>query len=142
MNALPSRGRRRPSRQSMRPARRRSPRPARRSSAAGLEVVPQPGVVRVRRRQRPRHTEAGVLAIDTNASERALRAVAVGRKNSLFAGSDAGGRSAAVLYSVVGTCRRLGLDPFAYLRDPLARLPGLPAGRTDELLPGRRGPAR
>jgi transposase len=84
-----------------------------------------------------RYTEAGFLSIDNNASERALRAVAVGRKNYLFAGSDAGGRSAAVLYSVVGTCRRLGLDPFGYLRDALGRLPSLPVERLDELLPDR-----
>jgi len=82
-----------------------------------------------------RYTEAGFLRIDINASERALRAVAIGRKNYLFAGSDAGGRSAAVLYSVAGACRRLGLDPFAYLRDALARLPSLPAGRVNELVP-------
>jgi transposase len=61
-----------------------------------------------------------------------------GRKNYLFAGSDGGGRSAAVLYSVVGTCRRVGLDPFAYLRDVLTRLPSLPVDRLDELLPARR----
>lgn len=85
-----------------------------------------------------RYTEAGFLAIDNNASERALRAVALGRKNYLFAGSDAGGRSAAVLYTLVGTCRRLGIDPFAYLRSALARLPSLPADRLDELLPARR----
>jgi hypothetical protein len=84
-----------------------------------------------------RYAEAGFLAIDNNASERALRAVAVGRKNYLFAGSDAGGRSAAVLYSVAGTCRRLGLDPFAYLRDAFARLPSLPASRVNDLLPNR-----
>jgi len=84
-----------------------------------------------------RYTEAGFLSIDNNASERALRSVAVGRKNYLFAGSDAGGRSAAVLYSLAGTCRRLGLDPFAYLRDALARLPSLPADRVDDLLPDR-----
>jgi hypothetical protein len=84
-----------------------------------------------------RFTEAGFLSIDNNASERALRAVAVGRKNYLFAGSDSGGRSAAILYSVVGTCRRLGLDPLAYLRDVLRRLPLQPASRLDDLLPGR-----
>jgi transposase len=84
-----------------------------------------------------RYTEEGFLSIDNNASERALRAVAVGRKNYLFAGSDAGGRSAAVLYSVTGTCQRLGLDPFGYLRDALARVPALPAGRLDDLLPDR-----
>ncbi len=84
-----------------------------------------------------RYTEAGFLAIDNNASERALRAVAVGRKNYLFAGSDGGGKSATLLYSVAGTCRRLGIDPFAYLRDALARLPSLPAVRVDNLLPDR-----
>ena len=84
-----------------------------------------------------RYTKAGFLHVDNNASERALRAVAVGRKNYLFAGSDAGGRSAAVLYSVVGTCRRLGLDPFAYLRDAFARLPSLLAGGVDDVLPDR-----
>jgi hypothetical protein len=92
-----------------------------------------------------RYTEAGFLQIDNNASERALRAVAVGRKNYLSAGSDAGGRSAAVLYSVVGTCRRLGLDPFAYLRDTFGRIPSLQVGGLDEFLPdrwaaGRPGP--
>jgi hypothetical protein len=81
-----------------------------------------------------RHIEARrngrrFLAIHNNAGERALRAVAVGRTNLLFAGTDAGGRSAATLYSVVGTCRRLGLDPFADLR--VVRRPGGPAPRPD-----------
>jgi hypothetical protein len=58
-------------------------------------------------------------------------------KNYLFAGSDAGGRAAAILYSVVGTCRRLGIDPFAYLRGVLARLPALAAAQLDDILPGR-----
>jgi hypothetical protein len=61
----------------------------------------------------------------------------VGRKNYLFAGSDGGGRSAATLYSVVGTCRRLGLDPFAYLRDVFGRLPAVRAERLDTFLPDR-----
>ncbi len=72
---------------------------------------------------------------------RALRAVAVGRKNYLFAGSDAGCQAAAFLYSVVGMCRRLGLDPFAYLRDVLLRLPGQPTIRLDEVLPAAGGRA-
>ena len=84
-----------------------------------------------------RYTEAGFLQIDNNASERALRAVAIGRKNYLFAGSASGARSSAVLYSVVGTCRRVGVDPFAYLRDTFARLPLTPVGRIDDLLPDR-----
>jgi transposase len=84
-----------------------------------------------------RFAATGFLNIDNNASERALRAVAVGRKNWLFAGSDAGGRTAAVLYTVTQTCKRHGIDPFAYLRDVLTRLPGLPADRLPDLVPHR-----
>lgn len=69
-----------------------------------------------------RYLEAGFLAVDNNLSERTLRAVAVGRNNWGVIGSEAGGSTAAVLYSVTATCRHLGIDPFAYLRDAL---PGL-----------------
>jgi transposase len=69
-----------------------------------------------------RYQEQGYLAIDNNLSERTLRAIAVGRNNWGVLGSDSGGRTAAVLYSVVGTCKHLGIDPFAYLREAL---PGL-----------------
>jgi hypothetical protein len=82
-----------------------------------------------------RYTEVGFLAIDNDACERALRGIAVGRGNWTFVGSEAGGGTAATLYSVVGSCRRLGLDPWAYLRDVFDRLPILPADRLDELLP-------
>ena len=82
-----------------------------------------------------RFTEQGFLNIDNNASERALRAVAIGRKNWLFAGSDAGGRTAAVLYTMTQTCKRHRVDPFAYLKDVLARLPGLPAEQLPDLFP-------
>jgi transposase len=68
------------------------------------------------------YLEQGYLAIDNNLSERTLRAVALGRNNWGVVGSEAGGRTAAVLYSVVGTCKHLGLDPQAYLRDALPRL--------------------
>src|SRR5262249_40897861 len=70
-----------------------------------------------------RYTEHGFLAIDNNASERTLRAIGIGRKNYLFFGSDTGGRTAAVLYSVVASCRRHGVEPWAYLRDVLGKLP-------------------
>jgi transposase len=70
-----------------------------------------------------RFTEHGFLNIDNNASERAMRPAALGRKNYLFAGSDEGGRTTAVLYTLTQTCRRHGIDPFAYLQDVLARLP-------------------
>jgi transposase len=69
-----------------------------------------------------RYLEQGFLAVDNNLSERTLRAIALGRNNWGVIGSEAGGTTAAVLYSVVGTCKHLGIDPFAYLRDAL---PGL-----------------
>jgi transposase len=84
-----------------------------------------------------RFTEHGFLNIDNNASERALRAVAVGRRNWLFAGSDTGGRTAAVLYTMTQTCRRHGIDPFAYLQDVLMRLPNCPADHLTNLVPDR-----
>ena len=69
-----------------------------------------------------RYLEQGYLAIDNNLSERTLRVIAMGRNNWGVIGSERGGRTAAVLYSVVGTCKHLGIDPFVYLRDAL---PGL-----------------
>lgn len=69
-----------------------------------------------------RHLEHGFLAIDNNAAERAMRPVAVGRKNWMFAGNEESGRKAAVLMSVVATCKARGIDPEAYLRDVLARI--------------------
>jgi transposase len=69
-----------------------------------------------------RYLERGYLCIDNNLSERTLRAVALGRGNWGVIGSEAGGRTAAVLYTLVGTCKHLSLDPFVYLREAL---PGL-----------------
>jgi transposase len=69
-----------------------------------------------------RYLEAGWLGIDNHLSERTLRAIALGRGNWSVIGSEAGGKTAAVLYSVVGTCKHLGADPLAYLREAL---PGL-----------------
>jgi transposase len=69
-----------------------------------------------------RYLEAGWLGIDNNLSERTLRAVALGRSNWGVIGSEAGGKTAALLYSVVATCKHLGIDPFAYLGEAL---PGL-----------------
>lgn len=80
------------------------------------------------------YTRDGELSIDNDLSERTLRAQALGRKNFLFVGSDRGGRTAAVLYSFVGSCKRLGGDPFAYLKDVLERLPTQPIDRLAELL--------
>jgi hypothetical protein len=69
-----------------------------------------------------RYLEQGYLAIDNNLSERTLRAIALGRNNWGVLGSERGGRTAAVLFTLVGTCKHLGIDPFAYLREAL---PGL-----------------
>lgn len=69
-----------------------------------------------------RYLDDGTLAIDNNAAERALRPVAVGRKNWLFAGSADGGKRAAVLYSIIGSCALQGVEPWAYLKDVLQRL--------------------
>jgi transposase len=85
-----------------------------------------------------RYCDDGRLEIDNNAAERALRAVALGRKNYLFAGSDRGGESAAVLYSLVGTAKLNGIDPEAYLRNVLSRIAEHPISRIDELLPWNR----
>jgi len=84
-----------------------------------------------------RYTTQGYLAIDNNAAERALRAIAVGRKNDLFFGSDVGGATAAVLYSFVQSCKRLSVEPWQYLRDVLEQVPTCHAERLPELLPDR-----
>ena len=77
----------------------------------------------------------GRIALDNNPAERALRSVAVGRKNYLFAGSDRGAERAAALYSLIETAKLNGVDPEAYLRDILARIADHPATRLGELLP-------
>jgi transposase len=77
----------------------------------------------------------GHMEIDNNAAERALRAVALGRKNYLFAGSDRGGESAAAIYSLIGTAKLNGIDPESYLRNALSRIAEHPINRIEELLP-------
>ncbi len=77
----------------------------------------------------------GRVDLSNNAAERALRGIAVGRRNWTFAGSDAGGRRAAALYTLIETCKMNGIDPRAWLADVLDRLPGHPVRRIDELLP-------
>ena len=77
----------------------------------------------------------GRIEIDNNAAERALRAVALGRKNYLFAGAEVGGERAAAIYSLVGTAKLNGLDPEGYLREVLTQIADHPINRIDELLP-------
>ena len=82
-----------------------------------------------------RYLDDGRIELDNMIAERALRPVAIGRRNYLFAGSDAGGRRAAILYTLIGTARLNGLDPEAYLRYVLARIGEHPIKRIEELLP-------
>ena len=83
----------------------------------------------------------GRLALDNNPAERALRCVAIGRKNYLFAGSDAGGRRAAALYSLIESAKLNGLNPQHYLADLLARIADHPARQIADLLPWHWTPA-
>jgi len=82
-----------------------------------------------------RYLDDGDLAIDNNAAENALRSIAVGRKNWLFAGSDRGGRAAACYYSLIQSAKRHAIDPFLYLRDLFLRIPTHPNRQIHLLLP-------
>jgi transposase len=82
-----------------------------------------------------RYLDNGHLEIDNNAAERAIKPVAISRKNWLFAGSDAGGKRAATIYTLIETARLNGIDPGVYLRAVIARIPDTPINRIAELLP-------
>jgi hypothetical protein len=82
-----------------------------------------------------RYTGDGLLEIDNNAAERALRCVALGRKNYLFAGADSGGERAAAIYSLIGSAKLNGLDPELYLRTVLGQIADHPVNRIGDLLP-------
>ena len=79
----------------------------------------------------------GDLAIDNNVAERALRKIAVGRRNWLFFGSDGGGATAAVLVSFTETCQRHAINPWTYLADVLTGVPSYPIGQLANFLPDR-----
>jgi transposase len=87
-----------------------------------------------------RYRDDGQLEIDNNAAERALRAVALGRKNYLFAGADCGGERAAAIYSLIGTAKLNDIDPEGYLRHVLAHIAEHPINRIGELLPWNVAP--
>jgi len=83
-----------------------------------------------------RYAADPILDIDNNISERTLRMVVIGRKNYMFAGSEAGAWRASIIYSLVASCKLKGIDPFAYFRDVLKRVSTHSANKIDELLPG------
>jgi len=97
------------------------------AAAIGYALARWPALVR--------YCEDGRIEIDNNPAERALRAVALGRKNYLFAGSDAGGERAAAIYSLLGSAKLNGSDPEAYLTSVLRRIADHPINRIAELLP-------
>lgn len=82
-----------------------------------------------------RYTENGVLVADNNLLESAIRPIAMGRKAYLFTAAERGGHVAATLYSLLGTCKLNRIEPYAYLKDVLRRLPSHPVNRLTELLP-------
>ena len=82
-----------------------------------------------------RFLDDGRICMSSNAAERALRGIAVGRRNWTFCGSDSGGHRAAAIYTLIETAKLNDVDPQAWLADVLARLPDHPAQRLDDLLP-------
>ena len=89
-----------------------------------------------------RYCDDGDLSIDNNATERSLRGIAIGRHNWTFLGSDSGGHTAAVLRSFTGSCQLIGVEPFAWFSDVLARINSHPINRLHELLPHHWNAAR
>ncbi len=82
-----------------------------------------------------RYVEDGRIEIDNNLIENAIRPIALGRRNYLFAGSHDAAQRAAVIYSLLGTCKKHEINPYDWLRDVLARISTHPHKRLDELLP-------
>ena len=82
-----------------------------------------------------RYTQDGRLSIDNNIAERSVRGVGVGRKNYLFFGSDSGGERAAIIYSLIESCKLNHIDPQRYLHYVLERIADHPVNRIEDLLP-------
>ena len=81
------------------------------------------------------YTTDGMLRIDNNYIENQVRPIAIGRRNYMFTGSHEGGQRAAIIYSLLGTCKLQEIDPSKWLDDVLRRIPNQPAGKLMELLP-------
>ena len=88
------------------------------------------------KRLRP-YLENDFLELDNNTAERSMRCIALGRKNYLFMGSEGGGKSAAIAYTLVETAKLNGVDPQAWLTDTLARIADHKINKLDELMPWR-----
>ena len=88
------------------------------------------------------YLDHGEIEIDNNGIENAIRPTAIGKKNYLFFGSGEAGKQSAAIYSIVGTCRILGINLRDYLNDVLTRLPGLTSLQVEELTPGNWQAAR
>lgn len=88
------------------------------------------------RMERPRpYPYYGILELDTNTAERGMRTIAIGRKNYLFVGSEAGGKSAAIAYTLIETAKLNAIDPHAWVADTLARIPDYKIKKVDDVLP-------
>jgi hypothetical protein len=83
------------------------------------------------------YLDHGILEIDNNCAERSMRCVALGRKNYLFMGSEGGGKSAAIAYTLIETAKLNGVDPQAWLTDTIGRIADHKITRLDELMPWR-----
>ena len=104
---------------------------------------PLAGAIRyaLRRMSRLRpYLEHGILELDNNTAERAMRSVAIGRKNYLFVGSPTSGKAAAIAYTLIEAAKLNGIDPQAWLADTLARIPDYKINRVDDLLPWKTAP--
>ena len=77
----------------------------------------------------------GRIEIDNNLVENAIRPTAIGKKNWLFVGAAEAGQRGAILYTIIESCRRRGIDPHAYLRDVLTRLPSMTNWQVKDLTP-------
>jgi len=91
------------------------------------------------KRLRP-YLDHGILEIDNNTAERAMRSIAIGRKNYLFVRSQSGGRTAAIAYTLIETAKLNAIDPQAWLANTLARIPDYKINRGDDLLPWKTTP--